>query len=170
MGRRRVKGPRAPRLPDPAPAAALLVFALAGCYAYAPAEPGAAGPGAEVRAVLSPEGSRRLGRPDLLGAGNTLTGVVERVTDDSLVLSVRRPELRGVERFGSRRDTVVVGLRELEGLERRRLRPVQTGAVAAAAGGGMVVVFGALLDGEGGGGGSDGGREPRLLLRVPLNR
>lgn len=166
-----MKGPRPPRSLAPPPAAALLVFALTGCYAYAPAEPGATTPGSEVRAALSPEGARELGRAELLGAGNTLTGVVERVTGDSLVLSVRRPEMRGVERFGSRRDTVVVGLRDVEGLERRRFRPVQTGAVAAAAGGGMVVVFGALLEGEGGGSGDDGGgREPRLLLRIPLHR
>lgn len=146
-------------------------LALGGCYAYSPVGTEAPGPGAEVRATLSEEGARRLARPRLLGAGNVLTGNVLVADGDSLTLSVRRRELRGVERFGSRRDTVALATRDVASLEKQKLKVLPTAAVAAAAGGGMVAAFGVLLEGASGQAGQGDGSDPKLILfSVPFGR
>lgn len=144
---------------------------LTGCYGYAPVAPGTPEPGADVRAVISDAEARRLGRADLLEPGNVLEGLLLPDSQtDSLSLSVRRTELRGVERFGSRRDTVAVAAAGVVQLEVQRIRHLRTAAVAAAAAAGMVGVFALLFEGAGQAGedGEDPG--PKLELRIPLHR
>lgn len=134
-------------------------------------EPGAPEPGADVRAAISDGEARRLGRAELLEAGNVLAGILlPGSPTDSLTLSVRRPELRGVERFGSRRDTVTVAVGGVEGLEVRRIQPLETAAVAAAAAGGMVGVFALLFEGAGRSGEDGEVPGPKLQLSIPLHR
>lgn len=147
-----------------------LAASLLGCYAYAPVEPGAPRPGDEVRATISEEEARRLDRADLLAAGNVLEGVVEEVTEDSLLVAVRRQELRGIERFGSARDTVRLAIGNVRRMETQRMQPLRTAAVAVAGGGGMVLFFALLFEGASQGGDDGGPQEPRLMLKLPLHR
>lgn len=148
-----------------------LLLALLACHGYRPVEPGPPAPGTEVRAALSPDEARRLDRAELLSAGDVVEGVVEEADARSLTLSVRRPELRGVERFGTARDTVTLSTAGLRSLEARRLKPVPTAAVAVAAAGGMVGLFAVLMEGAGREGDENlGGQDPRLVLRIPVGR
>lgn len=147
-----------------------LAASLLGCYAYAPVEPGGPQRGDEVRATISESEARRLDRADLLGAGNVLEGVVEEVTEDSLLLIARRRELRGIEPFGSGRDTVRLAVGNVRRMETQRIRPLQTAAVAIAGGGGLIAFYALLFDGANEGGGDGGPQEPRLLLKLPLGR
>lgn len=133
--------------------------------------PGAPEPGADVRAAISDAEAQRLGRADLLEAGNVLEGLLlPDSPTDSLSLSVRRTELRGVEQFGSRRDTVTVAAGGVDRLEVQRLQPLQTAAVAAAAAAGMVGVFALLVEGAGQSGEDGEVPGPQLQLRIPLHR
>ena len=150
--------------------AGLAAASFLGCYAYVPVEPGLQRPGDEVRATISDAEAERLDRADLLAADNVLEGVVEEVTEGGLVLSVRRRELRGIERFGSGRDTVRLGSDGVRRLEEQRFRPLQTVAVAVGGGGALVLFYALLFEGAREGGGDGGPQEPRLMLKLPLGR
>lgn len=146
------------------PLACLLLVSTLGCYTYVPLEGPDAEPGDEIRVHIRPSSSGPAREDPLRAApaepipaieGRVLLHETERV-----VLSVRRAERRGVERFGSRQDTLSVPLARIESVEKQEFSLWRTGILAGATAGGVFLALVGLLDTGGGSGPSDGGRDP----------
>lgn len=153
--------------------AALLLCSTLACYSYVPLEGprreadgrGELETGDEIRVrVGTIEGRQE--REDPLFANRdsdtarTLDGRVLRVEAKRIVLAVRRPERRGLERFGSRVDTLSVPFERVELIEKQRFSFWQSAAIAGATAAGLYLVFAGLLESGGGNGNVDDGLDP----------
>lgn len=155
------------------PLAAVLLCSTLACYSYVPletprpardAEP-TLERGDEIRVEVGPLDGGEGPRDPLFArqsreSARSLDGHVLRVDAERIVLTVRRPERRGVERFGSRLDTLSVPFERVERIERRKFSLWRSVGIAGATAAGLYLVFAGLLESGGGSGNVDDGRDP----------
>jgi hypothetical protein len=121
---------------------ALLV--LSGCYTYTPIDASVAPPGEEIRVYVTRAGQTELA--EIVGdngvAGAAITGVVQGLEDDDLLMRVAVGQRQEGFRVIDMLQTIRVPRGEIISMERREVNKVGTGLVLA---GGVALGIGVVL-------------------------
>jgi hypothetical protein len=124
------------------PAACALLAATSGCYRYAPAEPTAVAPDAEIRVTLNDEGYRTV-LPQAAPVGRrTVEGRMVGLVPDSLIMSVWIGEAYRGTPFETTYQRVPIPRSDVLLVEDRQLSKGRTALLAA----GVVAVIVTLID------------------------